>query len=102
MIKNAGTNATSVHYSLLEVLDKQGVQAGRQFGVPLSTSVAGLGYVSFLSRKLDSTYFLAGRILIDCRSYCGNLDAIIDQELLAEGIFSHGPDGAYVLEELLD
>ena len=100
--KNDGTDARTATYELQEVLNKEAANPGTRFRVPLSTEVAGLGVQVFLQIRPDSTYYLSGRIPIECRSYCGNLDAIVDQGLTAEGIFSHGGDGNYVLEELLD
>jgi hypothetical protein len=102
VIKNSGTEARTATYQLDEILSKDAVAAGTRFGVTLSTEVPGQGTVVFLQKRPDGNFYLGGEILIDCRSYCGNLQAISDQQLIADGIFSHGTEGIYVLEELLD
>lgn len=100
--KNNGTDARTATYQLDEVLSKEAVAVGTRFSITLSTEVPGQGTVVFLQKRQDKKYYLGGEILIACRSYCGNLQAIIDQQLIAAGTFGHGVDGVYVLEELQD
>ncbi len=98
--KNPGTDASTTSYKLLEVITKEPLEYSPQFRVPLSTFVNGYGYVSWLSRKPDSTFVLSREIPLDCRALCSDLRAGFESRELMTGTFEHGDDGQYVLTEL--
>jgi hypothetical protein len=100
IIKNSGTNAKTIRYELIEVLEKQPVAPFSEFRIPLITFVNGQGTVSFLSRRPDSTFILSNEIIIDCELRCGDLNAAFDSNQLVTGVFRHGDAGSYVLNEL--
>jgi hypothetical protein len=102
VVQNAGTEGRTATYELNQLVSKEPVAPGTRFMIPISTVTPGGETLIFLQKRPDGNFYLSGEILIECRSFCGNLNAVIDEQLLADGIFSHGPDGRYILENLLD
>ena len=99
-IENAGTDASTIQYKLIEVVDKTRVAEQTTFDIPLARFVNGVGYVSFVLGNTNTGFILSREIEIDCRELCGQLGSVLPNEEIATGTFVHGADGSYALREL--
>jgi hypothetical protein len=98
--KNAGTDATTVHYELISLQDQEQVAPGETFQVPLTKYINGIGYVSWVAGNSISGFSIASEIDIDCGFFCDELDSRLRIEDIITGTFIHGEDGSYILEGL--
>lgn len=98
--ENAGTDAATTAYRVIDVLEKKQVGAFATFNVPLTTFTNGVGYISFISGSEATGFRLSGQIEIDCREFCGELEGMIQNKDIATATFIHGPEGSYILQEL--
>lgn len=100
--ENAGTNAKTVRYRANTVNSRQAARPDANFRIPMIEFINGRGMATFIRRQADSTFILGNEIPFDCNYFCLDLDRAIEQENEVIGIFSHGPEGSYVLNELID
>jgi hypothetical protein len=98
--ENAGTNATMTSYELISVVDQTQVAPEVTFSVPLARFVNGLGYVSWLVGNQQTGFVLSNEININCGSLCPSLETVHANGEIATGVFVHGEEGTYVLQEL--
>lgn len=100
--KNDGTSSSTVRYRVQDVNSREAVRPDAKFRIPLIQFVNGRGMATFIGRRADSTFVLSNEIPFNCNYFCVDLDRAIEQENAVSGTFVHGPDGTYILMELLD
>ena len=100
--ENAGTNAKTVRYDLITINNKEAVSPDAEFRIPLIRFVNGRGTATFIRRQADSTFILSNEIPFNCNYFCVDLDRAIEREDVITGTFVHGPDGSYLLKELIN
>lgn len=98
--ENAGTNATTTSYELISIEDQNEVDPAATFTVPLARFVNGLGYVSWLVGNQQTGFVLSNEITIDCGTLCPSLESVHANQEIATGVFIHGEEGIYQLQEL--
>lgn len=91
-------DASSIAYSLIEVISKTPVSGSESFDLELKSSMKGIEGLVIVNKEAQST--LLGQQVIDCQHLCQQLEAslLVEEEL--RGTFVHG-EGAIILQELI-
>lgn len=100
-IRNPETDFITSTYSLVSIDSKTEVPFETTFNIPLTRIFGNSQYYNWVRGNETAGYSINNEIPIDCGGLCGPLGAVGEnppQEV--RGVFRHGADGVYVLEQL--
>ncbi|NQX78705.1 DUF4377 domain-containing protein [Gilvibacter sp.] len=99
-VRNPGTEFINTRYELISVDSKTEVPLETTFTVPLTRIYPSSFYYNWIRGNTTLGFTIDGQIPIDCSGLCGPLDAVGDAAEEVRGVFRHGDEGVYVLEQL--
>jgi hypothetical protein len=98
--RNPETDYSTVSYKLISIDEKTAVAENTTFTVPLARFTFNTTYLTMITGALDFGYFISNQIPIECPGGCGVLRSVVENRQRASGVFTHGPDGTYILQEV--
>ncbi len=101
-IENPLADGSSIVATVLEVVSKTAVPPETTFTIQLTTNNRNGDFTNWITNDAGNFSIINSNIIINCGNLCDELVAKIENKEQLTGVFIHGEENIYVLQEILN